>query len=338
MKISFNTPIAADRIRNNDGYGYGTERILASLRNLGYEVTENDASADVGFVFNQPQHAKYFGNQYRIILHPWESTLMMPDWPGIMNECDEVWSPSPLIGEWYQKYNNIVKPVFTYEHGIDSVWAPKLRPVKDTIKFLHVGGEAVRKGLEETIIAFKKAFPNALKDGIELHLKRGNAANGLSLGHQSSYGITYMNGVLPFDQQLQLHYDHHIFVYPSWGEGFGFNPFQAMATGMPTIITGAWAPYRRFVDPNLDVDSKLALSRWQMFDDNHQPTGYGTHPGEMFKPDLDDLVDKMRYAVDNYDSVHARAQAVAPKIHEEYAWDTVTKSSFELLEKRLENR
>lgn len=319
MKISFNTPLAASKIRNHDGYGYGTERILASLRNLGYEVTENDASADVGFVFNQPQHAKYYGNQYRIILHPWESTLLMPDWPGIMNDCDEVWSPSPLISAWYQEYNGIVKPVYTYEHGIDSVWAPKPREINGPIRFLHVGGEAYRKGLPETLKAFRAAFQG--NPDVRLTVKLGDAGRGLSFNHRSD--VDAIVGKMPFNDLLNLHYQNHIFVYPSWGEGFGFNPFQAMATGMPTIITGAWAPYERFIDPELNVKTHFGPSPWP------------NHPGEMFKPDHDDLVDKMRWAVDNYDSVHATAQAVAPQIHAEYAWDTVTKTTFEALENRL---
>lgn len=320
MKISFNTHISEQKIRNNDGYGYGTERILASLRNLGYEVTENDASADVGFVFNQPWQARWFGNQYRIILHPWESTHLLPDWPAMMNEADEVWSPSPLISEWYRTFNGIVKPIYTYEHGIDSVWEPRERPVKDTIKFLHVGGEAYRKGLPETTKAFRAAFPDPEKAGVEITYKIG--ASGFNLNHHR--GTNTISGKMPFHELLDMHYQHNIFVYPSWGEGFGFNPFQALATGMPSIVTAGWAPYQKFIDPKLVVDTNLVDSPWP-----------NVHPGQMFKPEFDDLVDRMRYAVDNYEEVHDRAQAVAPKIHEEYAWDTVTKTTWEALEKRL---
>lgn len=318
MKISFNTPIEANKIRNNDGYGYGTERILASLHSIGYEVTENDASADVGFVFNQPQHAKYYGSQYRILLHPWESTLMMPDWPSIMNDCDEVWSPSPLIGEWYSKYNGVVKPIFTYEHGIDSVWQPKPREVNGPLKFLHVGGEAYRKGLPETLKAFRAAFQGS-RD-VQLTVKTG--ATGFNLDHHGN--VHTISGKMPFNEHLALHYDHNVFIYPSWGEGFGFNPFQAMATGMPTISTYDWAPYRRFMDPKLEVSSSFVDSPWP-----------NVHPGKMFQPNLDDLVEKLRSVRDNYDWSHTYAQEMAPKIHKEYNWDTVTQTTFQALENRL---
>ena len=244
---------------------------------------------------------------------------MMPDWPGIMNDCDEVWSPSPLIGEWYQKYNGIVKPVYTYEHGIDPEWAVRERKVEDKMKFLHVGGEAFRKDMPKTIKAFRTAFGK--RDDVELLLKTG--ISGFNVNNPND-NVKALHGPVPFQELLDIYYSHHVFVYPSWGEGFGFNPFQALATGMPTIMTVDWAPYQRFVDNKLAVKTDFVDSPW--------PT---VHPGKMFRPDFDDLVDKMRYAADNYDELHARAQLVAPKIHEAYAWDTVTKTTFSELEKRL---
>lgn len=318
MKISFNTPITANRITSSDGYGYGTQQILASLKRLGHTVTENDGTADVGFVFNQPQHARYFGSQYKILYHPWESTLMPTDWPGIMNDCDEVWTPSPLIAQWYSEYNAVSRPIYVYEHGIDSIWDIKPREVKDKITFLHVGGEAYRKGLPETLKAFRAAF-NGSQD-VELMCKMGTP--GFNLAHHGN--VNTLGGKVSISDLIQLHHDRNVFVYPSWGEGFGFNPFQAMATGMPTIITGAWAPYERFIDPNLDVNSYFTESPWQT-----------PHPGDMFKPDVDDLVDKMRYVVDNYSQCHDYAQAMAPQIHKDYDWDKLTQEAFESLENRL---
>jgi len=318
MRISLNTIITASKIRNNDGYGYATERMLHSLKSLNYEVTENDGSSDVGLVFNQPQHARWFGEQYRIMYHPWESTLMMPAWPGIMNNAHEVWTPSPIIAKWYKEYNEVNVPIHVYEHGVDPEWETKTRKLGDKVRFLHVGGEAHRKGMAETLKAFRAAF-NGSAD-VELTMKLG--APGFNLAHHSN--VQTISGKVPFKELVQLHHDRHVFVYPSWGEGFGLNPIQAMATGMPTICTAAWAPYERFLDPNLALDSTLVESPWQQH-----------HPGKLFQPDFDDLVDKLRYIVDNYDECHSFAQETAPKIHREYDWDSLTHETFSKLEKRL---
>jgi hypothetical protein len=55
----------------------------------------------------------------------------------------------------------------------------------------------------------------------------------------------------------------------------------------------------------------------------------------MFRPDLDHLVDTMRWVADNYDSAQEFAHAQVPKIKAEYDWDTLTAEAFSGLEKRL---
>lgn len=318
MDISHNSRF--ERVRDTDGYGYATDRILNSLQRLGHTVKTNNPNLPVGMWFDQPQHWVWRGDiQYRIGYHPWESTLLMPDWPGRMSSCNEIWTPSPLIAQWYQEYNNIKLPIYVYEHGIDPVWEVKPRKVTDTLRFLHVGGEALRKNIAETIKAFRAAFPG--DEDVELLCKTGT--RGFNINNPSNK-VQSLHGPVPFNELQDLHYDRHVFVYPSWGEGFGFNPFQAMATGMPTIMTADWAPYKRFVNPNLAVQTSFVDSPWQ-----------GTHPGKMFKPDFDDLVDRYRWVYNNYDQAHDFAQSQAPLIHQEYNWDTVTKTTFEALEKRL---
>jgi len=169
MRISFNTPIVPEKLAKHNGYGYATDRMLASLDNLGYEVTVNDPKADVGLCFNQPQHWKFWPNQYKIGYHPWESTQLMKGWSDIMNKCDEIWTPSPVIADWYQRFAGVDVPVHVYEHGVDDVWTPVDRKVEGKFSFLHVGGEAARKGARDTMVAFRRAFPKN-KD-VELNMK-----------------------------------------------------------------------------------------------------------------------------------------------------------------------
>ena len=123
---------------------------------------------------------------------------------------------------------------------------------------------------------------------------------------------------------VDLYHDSHIYLYPSHGEGFGLTPLQAMATGMPTISVPAWAPYSRFMDPDLSIPSKLKTSPWQSI-----------HPGKMFRPDFDTMIDIMRYSVDNYEKIHDFAQAQVENIQKEYDWISLTRDAFDGLENRL---
>ena len=157
MHISHETRIPWETMNVSNGYGYATDRMIDSLLRLGHTVVPNDATAPVAMFFDQPHHWEWRNNQYKIGYHPWESTQLKDDWVGRMNDCDEVWTPSPLIAKWYAE-DGVKKPIYVYEHGVDKVWTPKKRQPTDKIRFLHVGAEASRKGGWETLRLFRRAF------------------------------------------------------------------------------------------------------------------------------------------------------------------------------------
>ncbi len=328
MKISFNTRLDPEKINQADGYGYATDRILASLNNLGYEVSINDPTADVGFVFDQPHKGHWYDGQYKILYHPWESTKLLPrgkmseftDWLEIMNSVDEVWTPSPLVASWYHDYAGVTRPVHVFQHGVDAdMWSSVPRKVEDKMIFLHVGGQSARKGLTETLKGFRRAFPT--NQDVELHLKI------ISKTWQvpKFARVHIFNDRWPVEQLVQKHHDAHVFLYPSWGEGFGLMPLQAMATGMPTITSRIWAPYANFLDANLSIGGAMVKTPWPSI-----------HPGEMICPDLDEIIDRLRYSYNNYDSVHRYSQSIVPSIKAYYDWDTLTDDAFGALKNRLE--
>lgn len=318
MRISFNTPIVPELLSKHNGYGYATDRMLSSLKSLGYEVTVNDPTAEVGICFNQPHHWKFYGDQYRIGYHPWESTRLMDGWAEIMNEVDEVWTPSHTVAQWYREFSGVTVPVFVYEHGVDDVWTRKPRKAEGTFKFLHVGGEAARKGAKDTMGAFIKAFPR--NADVELNMKI--ISKGWSIG--SIHHINIVNEKMSLTDLIQMYHDNHVYVYPSYGEGFGLTPLQAMATGMPTITVGKWAPYENFLSPTLNIRSSFTKSPWPQL-----------HPGLMLKPNQDDIVDAMRATHEHYDEYAKRAVDIVPKLTEYYNWNRLTKEVFQSLESRL---
>lgn len=320
MKISFGTRISKlEGINNANGYGYATNCMLDSLQRLGYHVSPNDASADVEIWFDQPHHWDFSPGTYKIGYHPWESTLLQPGWADIMNRCDEIWTPSPLIADWYRRYAGVRVPVYVYEHGIEHEWFPAIRQPEHTIKFLHVGAEAARKGGWDTVRLFRRAFQGRNDTSLTLKMINSNW-NGLS----SLGKVKYVNEKIGFKDLQKMFYLHDVYVYPSWGEGFGLTPLQALGSGMPTITLPAWAPYADFLDPNLSVNSKLQRSNWPKI-----------HPGQMFRPKEDDVVEAMRYAADNYDEVRDFAASRATEIHARYDWDNITQQVFSALENRL---
>lgn len=320
MKISHGSQF--EEVSEYNGYGYATANMIASLERLGHEVTLNDPSADVEIWFDQPEHWKFSKGPYRIGYHPWESTQLLksrkPDWYEQMNQCDEIWTPSPLIAQWYKDYMNIKPPVYVYEHGVDPVWKPKKRAVDGTFKFLHCGGEAQRKGSKETMQCFRLAFDK----NDDVHMTMKLLSPGWNIGWLNR--VEFLNKMMSLEELIQLYHDHHVYVYPSWGEGFGLTPLQAMATGMPTITVPGWAPYADFLDPSLSLSSKLVRSPWPIL-----------HPGMMLEPNTDELIENLRYSRNNYEELQSRAHERIQPILDHYNWDRLTAEAFDALEVRL---
>jgi glycosyltransferase involved in cell wall biosynthesis len=317
MKISFGTRIASDDITGKNGYGYATQCMLASLNRLGYTVNDNDASADVEIWFDQPQHWDFSPGTYKIGYLPWESTKLMKGWVEIMNRCDEIWTPSALIAGWFRD-DGVTVPIYVYEHGVDHIWQPVKREPEHTIKFLHVGGEASRKGGWDVRREFKRAFPGTSDVRLTMKLVNSDWIN------VQTSRVRIINSKYNLKQMRMLFYTHDVYVYPSWGEGFGLTPLQALATGMPTITCPAWAPYADYLDPRLSISSKLSVHNWPK-----------VHPGKMLKPNWDELIDRMRYAKENYDEVRDFAAGNALDVHRAYDWDRLTEPMFKALEERL---
>lgn len=318
MDISFAT--IPGNLTTTTGFGVAGFNMVRSLQKLGHRVPFQDSACKIEIFFAHPPFWEW-SNQfsYHIGYTPWESTHIPADWLEPMQYADEVWATNDLMGRWYTAAG--VKNVKVYPHGIDPEWTPKKRTVYDKMKFLHMGEPAPRKGGQMTVDAFRAAFGD--KSDVELTVKchRLNNTrryeNGRIVGAVDDYNnVKLFTQELP--QELLVGYvkQHHVMVYPSWGEGFGLIPFQAIATGMPTICTEKWAQYRSYLGP-LGLDSKLKESPWP-----------GPHPGKMLEPSFDDLVDKFRYAYDNFGTLSDQFYAQAPKLHAEYNWETLTQKAF----------
>lgn len=307
MKISFNQ-IASPNVKNTNGYGYAAQMCKESLSELGHTVGWRDPSADVEINFIQPEHWHWTG-PYRIAYLPWESTGMPDGWVDSLNEVDEVWTPSPVVAQWFVDAG-VKKEVRVYEHGVDDVWEIYDRPRGGRYRLLHHGAEALRKGGFETVNAFLSTLaqePATLV--MKMQLK--------NFFLDGSDHLEIHKDALKIEQLVALYHSCDAFVYPSWGEGFGLTPLQAMATGMPAIVTKGWAPYERLIPEHSLIKSELVESPWQDY-----------HPGKMFKPDEDDLQDKLRFHYENSDMLLDDAMKLAEQVHYEYNWKSLTEQAF----------
>ena len=322
MQISFFTPTI--NLRNSNGYGYAGLNIVNSLKSLGHEVPYSYPKAPVQLNFAQPEHFKMHRDQYQIGYTPWESTKIPDRWRIMLEACDEVWTTSEWCANVFE--DNGFKNTKVYPHGIEDIWTPKKRQDDGVIKFLHIGEPAPRKAGQMVVDVFTELFGNDPRYSLTIKAYHSNTTriydnyldkNILGLPHKLFNNINLITDELSNEELVKLYHNHDVLVYPSYGEGFGFIPLQALATGMPTICTYEWADYKRFLGP-LALRSEYIDSPWSF-----------PHEGKVLEPNRKHLVELMIDVSQNFNAYSGYYYAQANKIHKEYNWLQLTDNSFE---------
>lgn len=317
-------------MKTNNGFGHAGTKIINSLKELGHNVTFQNGKVPVQLNFSQPDYFKLHRNQYQISYTPWESTVIPEKWRNSLNLVDEIWTTSNWCANVFE--DNGYKNVRIYPHGIDSIWASRRRRDDDVIKFLHVGEPAPRKAGQMVVDAFTNLFGNDPRYSLTLKVYNHNTTriynnyidkNILGLPNVLYNNIYIIDKDMSTEELIKLYHEHDVLVYPSYGEGFGFIPLQALATGMPTICTYSWAHYEKYLGP-LKLNSELIDSPWPF-----------PHEGKVYEPNYNHLLELMRDVVINFNAYSGYYYAQSTKIHEEYNWNQLTNNAFDHIFKKF---
>lgn len=317
------------------GYGKACEQIAKGFLNNDIETNIADGLSDIELCFDHAPFKFYGKDTYKIAYVAWESTEYPPEWKNL-DEPDEYWSPASWLTEQFAK--DFGKPVFTFPHGVGKEFTPKrrYRRMKEygldrPFTFLHIGEPQYRKNGQLVVDAFVELFGNNPRFRLVMKCGKINSTRiyddktKMSLGSpQSLYSnIVSIEDILTEEQLLGLYHESHCFLYPSAGEGFGLQPLEALATGLPTICTSNWAEYSEFI--NVPIEGVLSESPWQ-----------DVHPGNTFNVTVDQVKAAMLDMVENYDEYAKDAFKNAFTIHKEWNWDKQILKAVERL-KEIQN-
>lgn len=316
---------------SGSGYAYGYNRICKHFNNFSYKnkklkVLQNDPSANVQMFYMEPERynvstmqnlrdpnlKKFYDHQYKIIGTHLEATKVWDHWVDAMNSVDEIW-----VGNYFAKdavlNSNITTPVYVFEHGIDDMWKKRKRGNGSKIKFLHVDSGSPRKRADMVVDAFKAAFGDSGDVHLTLKFHSHEMPSGFSvmdLFNSGPTNITRIFETISQEEMVNLFYEHDVLLYPSEGEGFGFIPLQALATGMPVISTSRWCSYDRYLGSNI-IESTIGKTKH---------TGY--YHGEVVLPDFDSFVFLLKNVYENINSQCDYYYNQADDVHKEYNWQT----------------
>jgi glycosyltransferase involved in cell wall biosynthesis len=223
------------------------------------------------------------------LIQPWEFGAVPREWvEPIRRHVDELWVPSEYVRRMYLDAGIPRERVAVVPNGVDLERFRPDGPAVDVPRgrgttFLFVGGLISRKGPDLAVAAYQRAF--AGRDDVTLIMK--------DFGANSIYGavdrsrlrewadserlprIVYLDGDLSDDEMAGLYRAADVLVHPYRGEGFGMPVLEAMACGLPVIVT-AGGPTDEFVPEAAGwrVRSQLrqeTVERWEHIDTHGLP-------------------------------------------------------------------
>lgn len=319
-KISWFTPSSYDssgELWSSLGFNNAALSTIKSLNDKDCAVFYNRNTIPFHINFCQP-HYYQFNNDYTVGYTPWESTTIPTSWLHNMSLCDEIWATSEFVKQTYEKMN-VHHNIHIIPHGIDPDWKIIDREVTDTFYFLHVGGDSKRKNAQLVVDAFVECFGG--DDRYKLILKynkyiHAEAYVDNSFVHPSKHPqIICIPDIMTTEQLIKLYHKSHCMVYPTSGEGFGMIPFEAICTGMPTIVTNLTGT-ADFAKYSIPLTASWGSADWN----SHQ---YSCDTGDWAVPNFDELCDLMTHVVNEYDDFKKYTLQSAKILHEEHSWSAV---------------
>ena len=268
---------------------------------------------------------------------PWEFGAIPERWlPEIARHVDALWVPSAYVRDMYVSGGVDPGRVHVVPNGVDldtfRPGEPRTRGAGEPLRFLYVGGITRRKGVDILLAAWDRAFLE--RDDVELVVKAamaGGAYGGPNeqlrqrAAEERLPRVSLIEDDLDAAQLAELYRSCDIFVLPYRGEGFAMPVLEAMASGLPVIVT-AGGPTDEFCPP--EAGWRIRAARQEM--PREQLEGFEPHETPwMLEPEPAHLVELLQTAAASSElASRGRAGRAAA---ERYSWDAVAECYAERL-------
>lgn len=267
-----------------------------------------------------------------IIMQPWEYGSLPSAWLAPMtNLVDEIWVPSHFVRDGFVRSGLPVDRVHVVPNGVSDVFlrdghSPFLLRTRKRFKFLFVGGTIERKGIDLLLGAYAQTFCDhddvclVIKDlGVGTFYHGQTAEQLVTRFRQIPHApeIEYLNHDLTDEEMGELYVACDCLVHPYRGEGFGLPIAEAMACGVPVLVTG----YGAALDFCREEHAYLLPAQVARFSDKRlddMPTVDFPYWAE---PDRDALRYWLRHVVEHPDEAKAKAQHGQTFIRKHFTWN-----------------
>lgn len=246
-----------------------------------------------------------------IAIVPFETTRIPRSWIAKINNFDALLVPCEQNRQAFRD-SGVKVPIELIHWGVDpEKYYPIERPEREVFTFGTMGALSIRKGTDVLIDAFREAFPTE-KD---VRLIAKTSYNNYPFMVPDKRIEVQMTPVTHEELMRDFFKQVDCFVFPTRGEGFGLTPLEAMATGLPAIVTG-WSGPLEYMTPETGWLIQHSFSPAKNFSE----TIYKEDCGEWAEPNKEHLKMLMRHAYENRAETRAKGKAAAEHVQKNWLW------------------
>ena len=261
-----------------------------------------------------------------IAIVPWETTRIPKSWVARLNSFDALFVPCKQNVECFRD-SGVTIPIEIIHWGIDPLKTyPLERPERPIFTFGHMGALSQRKGTDLLVEAFIEAFPTEQ----DVQLINKTSYNTYPFNVKDKRIKVLMTPYTNEELINQFWKEIDCFVFPTRGEGWGLTPMEAMATGVPAIVTG-WSGPMEYMskDDGWLIDYKMVDAK------NFTDTVYKEDCGQWAEPSKEHLIELMRYAYTHQEEVREKGKKASERIMRDFTWSQSIKTFHNALDKYL---
>jgi glycosyltransferase involved in cell wall biosynthesis len=286
----------------NNGYGMTRQYFKKYLPREGIELV--DTPQHTSLVLNTPPGIQFAKGNVKVLYTMIEGDELPPSWLPYVAQADHVIVPTTFVQKAFKKagFDALVMPL-GYDSSIFS-YVPR-QPLGDRpYKFFHYEAFQNRKGWQDLLDAWLLSGLAEEEFECQLILKTIKPIDEVMAKLDKMFvpsNVKIISGELPHHCLFDLLVEVDCFVFPSRGEGFSLPPIEAMATGLPVILTKGHShmdyyneDYMYGVDCNVEIPA-----RYHNWEDQ----------GNFVRCKVEDLAKTLRHVYDNQQE--AREKGIA---------------------------
>jgi len=307
---------ALERLTGKVSYGWerkehilpkNFEQLIQEQKDI---LTKPYIKSSLGIIKTIPQLFYMNKSDFRIGYTMVENTKIGKRWVEYCNQMDALFVPSKFLIDVFSSCG-VRKPIKVVKQGINQKKFPYYkRTKKNKFIFGTVGYMDDRKNWQDMVSAFGSEFDN--NEPVELWIKNNN---GYFINTRfDDLRIKVINRIYSFEEIQRLYRLFDCYLCPSHAEGSSLTPREAMATGLPTILTN-WSGMTEICNPQFNYPlTPIAIN----VPDIRGPE----QPGFMAQIDISELMYWMRYVYEHWEKAMEKGKKASEYIHKEWNWDT----------------